>query len=117
MQKSLIIYRNNETIKSEKTSETDLTVNSTTDITESLQKIAIQMISYQIDSNDFQNGTIPRSTAPNSRMDFIDIYWLYDDGGLTLLIPYLLSQRKNWRKQKLRIFTVLESYSITAQQK
>ncbi|KAM8946863.1 solute carrier family 12 member 3 [Pelodytes ibericus] len=34
----------------------------------------------------------------------IDIYWLFDDGGLTLLIPYLLSRKKRWEKAKIRVF-------------
>ena len=33
----------------------------------------------------------------------IDVWWLYDDGGLTLLIPYLLKQ-KAWKKCPIRIF-------------
>lgn len=35
---------------------------------------------------------------------FVDVYWLHDDGGLTILLPYLLSQRQHWKKCKLRIF-------------
>ncbi|XP_042293791.1 solute carrier family 12 member 3 isoform X2 [Sceloporus undulatus] len=34
----------------------------------------------------------------------IDIYWLFDDGGLTLLIPYLLSRKKRWGRCKIRVF-------------
>ncbi|XP_041622195.1 solute carrier family 12 member 3 isoform X2 [Vulpes lagopus] len=34
----------------------------------------------------------------------IDIYWLFDDGGLTLLIPYLLGRKKRWSKCKIRVF-------------
>ncbi|XP_072374520.1 solute carrier family 12 member 3 isoform X2 [Scyliorhinus torazame] len=34
----------------------------------------------------------------------IDIYWLFDDGGLTLLIPYLLTRKKRWRNCKVRVF-------------
>ncbi|NXX05279.1 S12A3 protein, partial [Larus smithsonianus] len=34
----------------------------------------------------------------------IDIYWLFDDGGLTLLIPYLLGRKKRWAKCKIRVF-------------
>ncbi|XP_076205521.1 solute carrier family 12 member 3 isoform X4 [Aptenodytes patagonicus] len=34
----------------------------------------------------------------------IDIYWLFDDGGLTLLIPYLLGRKKRWQKCKIRVF-------------
>ncbi|ELW66186.1 Solute carrier family 12 member 3 [Tupaia chinensis] len=34
----------------------------------------------------------------------IDIYWLFDDGGLTLLIPYLLGRKKRWSKCSIRVF-------------
>ncbi|KAM3936732.1 solute carrier family 12 member 3-like [Leptodactylus fuscus] len=34
----------------------------------------------------------------------IHIYWLYDDGGLTLLIPYLLTRRKRWSHCKVRVY-------------
>lgn len=37
----------------------------------------------------------------------IDIWWLYDDGGLTVLLPYILSTRANWKNCKLRIFALL----------
>uniref|UniRef100_A0A670KNI5 Solute carrier family 12 member 1 n=1 Tax=Podarcis muralis TaxID=64176 RepID=A0A670KNI5_PODMU len=35
----------------------------------------------------------------------IDVWWLFDDGGLILLIPYMLTLRKKWKDCKLRIFT------------
>ena len=35
---------------------------------------------------------------------FVDVWWLYDDGGLSVLLPYLLLQKKYWQKCKLRIF-------------
>ncbi|XP_063043376.1 solute carrier family 12 member 3-like [Engraulis encrasicolus] len=34
----------------------------------------------------------------------VDIYWISDDGGLTLLIPYLLTRRKRWHHCKVRVF-------------
>ncbi|KAJ8272415.1 hypothetical protein COCON_G00112740 [Conger conger] len=34
----------------------------------------------------------------------IDVWWLFDDGGLTLLIPYILTTRRKWRDCKMRIF-------------
>jgi solute carrier family 12 sodium/potassium/chloride transporter 2 len=34
----------------------------------------------------------------------VDIYWLYDDGGLTLLIPHILITRAKFSKCKLRVF-------------
>uniref|UniRef100_A0AAY4E7K3 Solute carrier family 12 member 1 n=1 Tax=Denticeps clupeoides TaxID=299321 RepID=A0AAY4E7K3_9TELE len=34
----------------------------------------------------------------------IDVWWLFDDGGLTLLLPYILTTRKKWKDCKLRVF-------------
>ncbi|KAK5650631.1 hypothetical protein RI129_001660 [Pyrocoelia pectoralis] len=36
----------------------------------------------------------------------IDVWWLYDDGGLSLLLPYIISTRRNWSSCKLRVFTL-----------
>ncbi|XP_057373614.1 bumetanide-sensitive sodium-(potassium)-chloride cotransporter-like isoform X1 [Daphnia carinata] len=36
--------------------------------------------------------------------DTIDVWWLSDDGGLTLLLPVLINSRSNWSETKLRIF-------------
>uniref|UniRef100_A0AC34QDX9 Uncharacterized protein n=1 Tax=Panagrolaimus sp. JU765 TaxID=591449 RepID=A0AC34QDX9_9BILA len=42
----------------------------------------------------------------------IDVWWLYDDGGLTLLIPYLLTQQKSYLEDaQLRVFTISTSAS------
>merc|ERR1712223_1527729 len=37
---------------------------------------------------------------------YIDVWWLYDDGGLTLLLPYILTTRKQFKSCKLRVFTL-----------
>lgn len=36
----------------------------------------------------------------------IDVYWLYDDGGLSLLLPYIISTRRNWESARLRVFAL-----------
>ncbi|KAH8407263.1 hypothetical protein KR222_011792 [Zaprionus bogoriensis] len=36
----------------------------------------------------------------------IDVFWLYDDGGLTILLPYIISMRSHWQNCKLRVFTM-----------
>merc|ERR1739838_658495 len=36
----------------------------------------------------------------------IDVWWLYDDGGLTLLLPYILTTRQQFSDCKLRVFTL-----------
>lgn len=40
----------------------------------------------------------------------IDVWWLYDDGGLSLLIPYLLCQPKSYLEgATLRLFSISTS--------
>ncbi|XP_008544298.1 bumetanide-sensitive sodium-(potassium)-chloride cotransporter isoform X2 [Microplitis demolitor] len=36
----------------------------------------------------------------------IDVWWLYDDGGLTILLPYIISTRSNWEHCEMRIFAL-----------
>nr|QGP72204.1 Na+/K+/2Cl- cotransporter [Penaeus monodon] len=36
----------------------------------------------------------------------IDVWWLYDDGGLTLLLPYILTTRSQWSNCSLRVFAL-----------
>ena len=44
----------------------------------------------------------------------IDIWWLMDDGGLTLLTGYILSTHEAWKNCPIRLYTVLpKTYSIT----
>lgn len=50
--------------------------------------------------NDLSQFTRRRSNA------IIDVYWLYDDGGLTLLLPYIISTRRSWQSAKLRVFAL-----------
>lgn len=47
----------------------------------------------------------------------IDIWWIVHEGGLLMLLPFLLTQSKVWKKCKLRIFTVaqIEDNSIQIQ--
>ena len=36
----------------------------------------------------------------------IDVWWLYDDGGLTLLLPYILTTRAQFSDCNLRVFAL-----------
>ncbi|RXN13884.1 solute carrier family 12 member 7-like protein [Labeo rohita] len=38
----------------------------------------------------------------------IDVWWIVHDGGMLMLLPFLLQQHKVWRKCKMRIFTVAQ---------
>ncbi|XP_048473105.1 solute carrier family 12 member 1 isoform X3 [Rhincodon typus] len=55
---------------------------------------------------DFNQRLLEASTRfqMNQGKGTIDVWWLFDDGGLTILIPYLLTIRKKWCGCKLRIF-------------
>ncbi|KAL0970050.1 hypothetical protein UPYG_G00236460 [Umbra pygmaea] len=45
---------------------------------------------------------------------YVDVWWIVHDGGMLMLLPFLLRQHKVWRKCAMRIFTVaqLEDNSI-----
>ena len=45
------------------------------------------------------------------RTGTIDVWWLYDDGGLTLLIPHIVKTRKQFKDCKLRVFTLANKSS------
>jgi len=38
----------------------------------------------------------------------IDIWWIVHDGGLLMLLPFLLKQHRTWKNCKLRIFSVAQ---------
>jgi solute carrier family 12 sodium/potassium/chloride transporter 2 len=63
------------------------------------QQIRIQTISAFSDLHAIRAVT---------KLHFIDIWWLYDDGGLTILIPYILSKRELWKNCKLRVFAIVD---------
>ncbi|KAM8900342.1 solute carrier family 12 member 6 isoform 2-T4 [Spinachia spinachia] len=48
---------------------------------------------------------------------YIDIWWIVHDGGMLMLLPFLLRQHKVWRKCGLRIFTVAQMEDNSIQMK
>ncbi|CAB3411221.1 unnamed protein product [Caenorhabditis bovis] len=52
----------------------------------------------------------------NERLNgFIDIWWIVQDGGILMLIAYLLRQHKVWKGCQLRIFAVSEQDSTKSE--
>ncbi|XP_008305972.1 solute carrier family 12 member 7 isoform X3 [Cynoglossus semilaevis] len=47
----------------------------------------------------------------------IDVWWVVHDGGLLMLLPFLLRQHKVWKKCKMRIFTVAQMDDNSIQMK
>ncbi|CAG0923132.1 unnamed protein product, partial [Notodromas monacha] len=63
-----------------------------------------QGISFYPDSRDRISGNI-------------DVWWIVHDGGLLMLLPFLLRQHKTWENCRMRIFTVaqIEDNSVQMQ--
>ncbi|XP_041125321.1 solute carrier family 12 member 4-like isoform X3 [Polyodon spathula] len=47
----------------------------------------------------------------------MDVWWIVHDGGMLMLLPFLLKQHKVWRKCKMRIFTVAQMDDNSIQMK
>uniref|UniRef100_A0A7N8XEZ9 Solute carrier family 12 member 3 n=1 Tax=Mastacembelus armatus TaxID=205130 RepID=A0A7N8XEZ9_9TELE len=58
-------------------------------------------VSHPSQGHELQPGTVFQKKQGKKT---IDVYWLFDDGGLTLLLPYLLTRRKRWARCKVRVF-------------
>lgn len=54
---------------------------------------------------------LTRFTKKQRKDAVIDVWWLYDDGGLTLLLPYIISTRRNWNTCRLRVFALANKNS------
>jgi len=48
----------------------------------------------------------PCNSKTDAQSGTIDLWWIIHDGGLLLLIVFLLRKHKIWQKCKLRLFTV-----------
>ncbi|XP_072232966.1 solute carrier family 12 member 6-like isoform X2 [Leuresthes tenuis] len=48
---------------------------------------------------------------------YIDVWWIVHDGGMLMLLPFLLRQHKVWRKCNMRIFTVAQMEDNSIQMK
>jgi potassium/chloride transporter 4/5/6 len=42
----------------------------------------------------------------------IDVWWIVNDGGMLILLAFLLQQDKIWKKCKLRVFIIAEVFFI-----
>ncbi|CAK6982188.1 solute carrier family 12 member 7-like [Scomber scombrus] len=47
----------------------------------------------------------------------IDVWWIVHDGGMLMLLPFLIIQHKVWRKCQMRIFTVAQMDDNSIQMK
>lgn len=64
-----------------------------------------------IDINDKKEVQIDSLFLRKQKKGFIDVWWLYDDGGLTLLLPYIIGTHNQWKDCKLRVFALVNKKS------
>ncbi|XP_073693536.1 solute carrier family 12 member 3-like [Garra rufa] len=79
-------------------------------------------VAYEKDETDRHSDVDNTKSMPNDQIKTvfqnkqgkktIDVYWISDDGGLTLLVPYLLTRRKRWSRSKVRVFIVGEQHTM-----
>uniref|UniRef100_A0AC35U6W4 Solute carrier family 12 member 6 n=1 Tax=Rhabditophanes sp. KR3021 TaxID=114890 RepID=A0AC35U6W4_9BILA len=48
---------------------------------------------------------------------YVDVWWVVHDGGLLMLLPFLLRKNKVWKNTKLRLFTIAHMDDNTPQMK
>ncbi|XP_032780017.2 bumetanide-sensitive sodium-(potassium)-chloride cotransporter isoform X2 [Daphnia magna] len=80
-------------------------------VTKKDQKIKNKKVEERIALRDVAGNPLPKSVLNSivlfqrkQKKDTIDVWWLSDDGGLTLLLPVIINSRSNWSETKLRIF-------------
>ena len=63
---------------------------------------------HDVDGNPLEKKIMDNITQfqAKKRKGNIDVWWLYDDGGLTLLLPYILTTRAQFSDCNLRVFAL-----------
>ena len=46
----------------------------------------------------------------------IDVWWLAEDGGLTILLPFILQKHEHWRNCVIRVFTLATDSAMAQEQ-
>jgi len=59
--------------------------------------------------------TWPINSKSDSQSGTIDLWWIIQDGGLLLLLVFLLKKHRIWQKCKVRLFTVAQSQENSIQ--
>ncbi len=61
-------------------------------------------------------GVDELALATHKQNAVIDVWWLADDGGHTILIPHLLRLHSNWKGCKFRVISVSSKVTLTSEQ-
>jgi potassium/chloride transporter 4/5/6 len=61
---------------------------------------------------------IQKFPASNERVNgTVDVWWIVHDGGLLMLLPFLLRKHKTWKNTTLRLFTIAHNDENSTQMK
>merc|ERR1712123_234978 len=65
------------------------------------------------DGNRLDNNVVAsiQQFQATKRTGNIDVWWLYDDGGLTLLLPHIIKTSKQFKDCKIRVFSLANKAS------
>jgi solute carrier family 12 sodium/potassium/chloride transporter 2 len=82
------------------------------------RKVSVSLMYPGLNGTTLPRATLDRITQfqKNQPTGVIDVWWLYDDGGLTLLLPYILTLRSQYAECKLRIFSLTSRKDEFAQE-
>lgn len=78
------------------------------------QEKAIETTNSIIPYNRYK---IDKSFSSSQVSGNIDIWWIVHDGGMLMLLPFLLKQHRTWKNCKMRIFTVAQMEDNSIQMK
>ncbi|KHJ43123.1 hypothetical protein D918_06689 [Trichuris suis] len=70
--------------------------------------LSITKLRRKLEAEKTNNDVPVENFQKRIKKAVIDVWWLYDDGGLSVLIPHLLSQEGYLESAKLRIFTIVK---------
>ncbi|CDW57246.1 solute carrier family 12 [Trichuris trichiura] len=70
--------------------------------------LSISKLRRKLEAEKVNNNVRVENFQKRIKKAIIDVWWLYDDGGLSVLIPHLLSQEGYLESAKLRIFTIVK---------
>ena len=70
----------------------------------------IILVSYFDKINFLSNSLVSINTT-----DYIDVFWLVDDGGFLLLLPHIMKLHSFWDKYLLRINVIIDSDHLSTE--
>lgn len=107
---SIVIFRHNQSIQQQNGNDNDKTTNLDDPLTDDMNSS-----STNVDSEnpklEISNPKTRLFLTKQPKGSCIDVWWLYDDGGLTLLLPYLIRSNPQWNGCKLRVFALANKQS------